>query len=209
MGAITSIMVAWGIAVADPDLTSQGEPKAWATTDPKVWIAGWGHSGLGVNTRGYEQCFSTSGNGSKDFLDCNGFGPIKTADKSTEPPPSEASFLAQSNEMYIRSCGMPFRCVESIRWSAAHGCNVKTVHESGAWHLGRMTDEPLPFHPIWQGLLANAAIYSVPLYAAIGFVVHTRRSRRQARGLCVACAYPRAGLTPAAPCPECGSTPRS
>lgn len=65
---------------------------------------------------------------------------------------------------------------------------------------------PLPYHPIWPGLLADSAFFgcawAVPLFG----VPATRRALRRRRGLCPRCAYSLCGLAPGTPCPECGRT---
>lgn len=59
--------------------------------------------------------------------------------------------------------------------------------------------------PLWLPL---APVLLLSLLAAPSWLAHRRRKRRVRRGLCAGCAYDRAGLSdPAAPCPECGTSP--
>jgi hypothetical protein len=66
----------------------------------------------------------------------------------------------------------------------------------------------LPLRPIWRGLLVNTLFFALvylSLFHATRLLTRTLRARtRAARNLCPHCAYPRAGLTPQTPCPECG-----
>ena len=78
----------------------------------------------------------------------------------------------------------------------------ETVRPSSKWWTGRSCrGDPIPTDPIPLGLAANtafyAAIWALPLIAWPEW----RMRRRNARGLCMRCAYPVAGLEK---CPECG-----
>lgn len=63
---------------------------------------------------------------------------------------------------------------------------------------------PIPFLPLWPGLIANTAIYAL-IPAMIPPLIRWWRVRRK---LCGHCGYARDGLPQAAPCPECGTVPR-
>jgi hypothetical protein len=82
---------------------------------------------------------------------------------------------------------------------------VRETYTTLAWDTtGR---PPVPLRPILSGLALDSGFYAAVLagLAALpvaGCAFVTRR--RERRGLCPSCAYPRAGTPPSAPCPECG-----
>lgn len=61
----------------------------------------------------------------------------------------------------------------------------------------------LPFYPLWPGLLANMAIFSVMWLAIFRGVRVCRRLMRMRRGVCVVCRYDLRG-SESGVCPECG-----
>ena len=55
--------------------------------------------------------------------------------------------------------------------------------------------------PLW-------AIIPLPLLAAgLAWRGPARTAQRRRRGACLACGYPRLGIAPETPCPECGTVP--
>ncbi len=66
--------------------------------------------------------------------------------------------------------------------------------------------EPLPLNFLLDTLFFAAAFFWTPraVRTAHASFTHDRRARRQQ---CVSCAYPRTGLAPSQPCPECGRPP--
>lgn len=66
---------------------------------------------------------------------------------------------------------------------------------------------PLPYRPLWRGLLINSALYSLAWAALISAFILTRswyRARRHRAGCCTQCGYDLKGLATHVPCPECG-----
>ena len=61
----------------------------------------------------------------------------------------------------------------------------------------------LPCMPVWGGLLADVAFYAAAWMGMFTVPRWIALAARRRRGLCPACAYPRAGLG-LLPCPECG-----
>ena len=59
----------------------------------------------------------------------------------------------------------------------------------------------LPFRPLWPGFAINTILYAIALWVSIWGVIALRRFVRVKRGLCPACAYPRAQSNV---CSECG-----
>ncbi|MDX2017553.1 MAG: hypothetical protein SFY95_07940 [Planctomycetota bacterium] len=66
---------------------------------------------------------------------------------------------------------------------------------------------PMPLHPLPARFAAASALYALPFLALMHAIRWALLARRRRRGLCTACGYPRQGLAPDAPCPECGTLP--
>lgn len=66
---------------------------------------------------------------------------------------------------------------------------------------------PMPLHPLPARFAAASALYAVPFLALMHAIRWALLARRRRRGLCTACGYPRQGLAPDAPCPECDTLP--
>ncbi|CAG0966598.1 hypothetical protein PHYC_01018 [Phycisphaerales bacterium] len=63
----------------------------------------------------------------------------------------------------------------------------------------------LPVHVLWPGFFANTFAFAAAAGLAWRGLIGARSLWRRRRGRCTRCAYPREGLDPLTPCPECGS----
>lgn len=61
---------------------------------------------------------------------------------------------------------------------------------------------PLPYDPVWTGVLANSLLYGALLWLLLAGPFAVRRHIRRRTGRCVRCGYP-AGASPT--CTECGA----
>ncbi|HEX2838132.1 MAG TPA: hypothetical protein VHN77_08405 [Phycisphaerales bacterium] len=66
----------------------------------------------------------------------------------------------------------------------------------GEWQFGRFIGIIVPF---WMPALASLVL------SGFAWRLDTLATRRAKLGACPKCSYPRTGLAPSAPCPECGA----
>lgn len=112
---------------------------------------------------------------------------------------------------WYHETGWPFKALAcSVHWKdqIANSDILYTVR--GGLQLPRDAEfnpRPIPLTPLWPGLIANLAIYTIAWFALLTGVSTLLERRRARRGNCPHCNYSRAGLTPTTPCPECGHIP--
>ncbi|MEO1009061.1 MAG: hypothetical protein AAFX79_10860 [Planctomycetota bacterium] len=99
----------------------------------------------------------------------------------------------------------------SVHWRRQISNSNVTYTVRGGLQLPRdanFNPRALPLTPVWPGFAANTLLFA--MVAAGGWLVvrGIRAQRRAKKGQCTRCRYPRAGLAPDAPCPECGDVPR-
>ena len=63
----------------------------------------------------------------------------------------------------------------------------------------------LPLRPLWPGFAVNTVFYAAITALLWAVPRQLQKWRRRQRGVCEGCAYPRSGLPPSTPCPECGA----
>lgn len=121
------------------------------------------------------------------------------------PPTAPSPALREETE----AAGFPFRAFScTTTYSVASRAGPYTLQNiRGGLQLREHAERfrVLPLAPIWLGLLADLAIWSLASFLALT-TIHHLRARRAARfkGLCPHCRYDRTGLPPTTKCPECG-----
>lgn len=75
----------------------------------------------------------------------------------------------------------------------------------GRQRSGFVAEAALPLRPIWLGLTLNTLLLSLFWWTGLSCVARWRRRRARRRGVCYECRYDLKGLPPGAPCPECGA----
>jgi hypothetical protein len=122
--------------------------------------------------------------------------------------PESLRALADLNMVESIEVGWPLRCGRMLCIQGVDGSGLfqNIVIEGADLRTPEDPITTLPTHPMWAGLGADLAIYSVAGWLAMMLgtaVARLRRGRRRKRGLCPFCGYDRRALDPAAPCPEC------
>lgn len=225
-GSVTSVVVAWVAALActEPRLTSTGRSGAFLSRERQSWIVWSTRSGPGT----LEIMTGT---------DCDG-GPTRSCGPGRvaiayemrgttdcveiRRPPAEIPGIDRRD---INSSDFAFGWPTKNLWCESPmtvaGCfvmNNRPVEHvlkfRRSW-LGLAPRVPfsglpdgLPTGVLTRGMLVNTATYAAAWFGLLFVPARIRRRMAAKTGLCPACRYDLRGLTPGAPCPECG-TPRN
>lgn len=225
LGALTSVVVAWGTALALPPngITGGLEQSGASYCDGnRSWTA-WNYmpiafgSDLVGTLRIVDKSTSVVDDKAGTVLEYSGgWGPVRA---SVRPPP----FLIPG--MHDRwgytsdfVLGWPARCLWFESPMQGGGCIVShdrpVLHKIdfkrgwlGLTPRGQFDAVPdgLPTGVLWPGLLLNTAAYSGAWLAVFVVPMQIRRRMSARAGQCRKCRYDLRGLNPGSACPECGT----
>ncbi len=208
LGLLTSVGVAWVLAVKRPGAWAWGGNEAWPVAGSEDWLVRGTGSGFGHSARSYSLDRPAKIDASAIHLYPRGLaepGARWHADRGKGAAPAEAEFVPMSNAQRVESFGLPWRCVHRIEWTSQGGCIIDTIAQRGGIRYGKFSDDTLPWLPEWVGLAGDTAVWGTPWLGMFVLVARWKRSRRVERGLCPACGYSLAGLPAGSACPECGN----
>ena len=210
LGLLTSVGVAWVLAVEHPGAWTWGGNDAWPVAGSEDWLIRSTGAGFGYSSRSYSLDRPAEVDAAAIHLYPRGLaepGARWHATRATGDAPKEAIFVSMSNGQKVESSGLPFRCVQRIEWTSQAGCLIDTVAQRGGIPYGKY-GESLPWLPEWAGLAGDTAVWGTPWLGLFVLVGRWRRIRREKRGLCPACGYALAGLPAGSACPECVAAAR-
>jgi hypothetical protein len=211
LGALTCVGLAWWFAAqvlgmsvwADPGQGRVGSPSGAPIWSVRTWAS------FGYTTQNCSVLWTERQAGAEPEYP----GTIRYWSMAASPP-TQDTIPDDGSRDYVwfseTAAGWPFKALRS--WTRLDG-RADRPHNPNYAVLVRGTleftlaGEPrrVPTLPIWPGLVANTLLFSTGWWLLLSAPVWLRRGRRKARGRCIACGYDRAGLAPAANCPECGS----
>lgn len=125
---------------------------------------------------------------------------------AVQPPRSNQNGERQTGDpgSVTTAYGVPFRCARS--WFLVGTFIAYDFGRRWSLSIGGGSSIELPVGPIWLGLVADVAVWSVsPALLLLGVPAWRRRQRRRA-GKCETCGY--AVNASGAVCPECGNEVR-
>ncbi len=227
LGAATTVGVAWGIAVVGVRTLQQAEEDEFTTRCDDTGTVYWVHTSyfspgsLELYTRIVDP---DTGTADGSFLIEWGMGVRRRLPAPQESPPIH--FQPVSPPATVRremQFGWPLRCFWGAEDAYFDGSSVHDLGRTNIWRVVstgpraklwpafvRVGDDgtrtvDVPLGVIRGPFAINTAVYASAWWSVLFGLGMARRALRRRRGLCVVCAYSRAGLAAGAVCPECGS----
>lgn len=230
LGAATTVGVAWGIAATGFDLATldQNLPSHFEVGEPPnptsvEWTpvkVGWTYVAVeqgrfkerwSVGDTGFDLAFVLSQANLEHFEDW------RSAPLQVHPPIPETrdafwgehhfgwplpAMFAVSHGLDLDAPVLQFGCSSLVTLGWGGKPAVGELPFLSRHRPGRID---LPVGIMWRGFAMNTIVYASAWWSVLFGVEFARRAMRRRRGLCVVCAYSRAGLAAGVVCPECGS----
>jgi hypothetical protein len=229
LGFLTSVGVAWGLAMRLPHPGWEVQSFESEIYEDR-WISLSELRAFGVTRRTW---FSLAGNpsmsGTTPIVEGSEVPRASPRLKTLRSSPALAQWGRGSQALLDPRSVRRFGDERASGWPLLAGwCGLDwleavpsgfTVHCQGGilftpWRSTRMAQRPnlgacraLPVRPIWPGVAADTAVYAGVWWLLLLAPGQLRRRLRRRRGRCTRCGYDLTGLTPGAPCPECGGEP--
>lgn len=223
LGAITTIAIAWGFAVAtdrSPTYETFTGPAGLASIVPpqreKVYFGeGEWHSLLRTRTL------------AGDILRLDYMGGNPVYDPHTAPddlprwslprrsPRETYEAVTPKRSLHEEAWGWPLRALQSRTWLAddptglpndiesTNGVVVRNSVTVAAGFVSGRDIRIIPLAPVWMGFIGNTALFAAAWWVLFSVLSMTRRRIRTRRGRCPRCAYDLRGQRDAG-CSECG-----
>jgi hypothetical protein len=219
VGAVLSLATAWALAaLSDAPHSPHSFPDPVERAGRYLLVETWRRAGrrwVGIGATRDAELAKTATQGKRAFTEKRrdwGLGSdaavpnwaLSAFDAAIAEAPTESQ---EDADLIVVAAGWPWASVKSVSTTYVNP-RVQVINR-GEWDVGRGLPSglPLPYLPIWPGIVLNTLTFSlVPL--AIGILFRTtQRWHRRRKGLCLCCRYNRAGLAADAKCPECGTVP--
>lgn len=212
LGAVTTLAIAWPIALAALHLgwTVHGLQRQAGS----AWTDGSGEGfKLARSSRWLGDWYQVYRPGSSDSVLPLGEKRLLPSWVATPARPPDGETAESVTSVDTAAHGWPWRCLASESWTV----KVMQVHPTSAGGgycevlkgnlvLGQTSRGRtiMPLRPIWPGLLADTVAWGAAWFVVLAAVSGARSLMRRRRGRCAACGYDRRGLGAGVACPECG-----
>jgi hypothetical protein len=221
LGGVTSVGVAWGLAAWLPH---RGWSETWFTRPPSptgVFLHVTRYDTVGALRRTWvcqragddilpftTRAIDTDWRKATRLTSISASGWPRwgtTADAEAAPTEGYSECLEHATGWPVLAGWYEFRASHSTQLPRVTGGIDLSPESPQYWEA--LSVRALPLRPIWPGLAADTAFYAGAWWLLLLAPGRLRRTLRRRRGRCTRCGYDRAGLTPGAPCPECGGEP--
>jgi hypothetical protein len=190
LGAVLTIVLAWGPALLDDKLFLHPPSNAVPILCREPWVKGLHSEGVWASS-----CRLSSPTVEDMTAAAQTDGPPRWA---VIPPKDYPGFVLTS------SVGVPLRCLRGVFELAPSAS--RAVPKSTGWLDLKIRSIPhaLPARVYWPGMLADIAVVAALLTGSSFIASALSRRHRRKHHRCPSCNYPLTALTTTR-CPECGT----